>query len=748
MKEWSQHLVARPAPPRHLALLAVVLVAVVGALLVLIHLGAQMMVSTQAYITAEGHYIKAQKDAVRYLERYIRTGDEHQWRAYERRVAVPLADRRAREALQRHPPEPAVAAAAFAEALNHPDDAVAMVTLFPYSSVIDEMARAIEIWEAGDAEVARLVVLAERVRERRLAGAQWDDFDEEYHQLESLSARLDGLGVQFSASLNAGSRRIRGMVQSSVLIAAALLVLLSIGGAARVMSRTRDRDDALRAMINHGHDLLALLAPDGRFLYANGSLQRHFGWDPAKYPALTLQQFVGPGGTESVAHLMACGYTSQGGVTESLEVLTCAGEPIEVELTLSRLPVPASSHLLLVTARDVTEQRAMQAKAMAAQRMQSVGRLAGGIAHDFNNMLTAIMAGAELGKRHVPKEHPAFQDFQMILEASKRSASLVSRLLQFASARPMAVHSLSWRDLMASAEPLMRRLVDERVNLELILPQSSVMVRGNPTQLEQLLLNLVSNARDALVDGQGQIRVELQVRDQRAQLIVEDSGTGIHPDIMDRIFDPFFTTKGPTEGTGLGLASCHGIVRQHDGTIEAHSELGHGARFTVELPLDVEAVANELETEAALAAPITLIRGAGRRQTLLYVEDEDAVRRSGVEILRRFGYTVLEAASGEQALQLFEAHEREVSLVLSDVVLPGMQGVEILDALRARGASIPFLFVSGYHESPTLRARMEGSNVAFLSKPYDMDQLREALHALLPAPQHRDSFLEERSEAR
>ena len=347
-----------------------------------------------------------------------------------------------------------------------------------------------------------------------------------------------------------------------------------------------------------------------------------------------------------------------------------------------------------------------------------------------------------------PSEHAAFRDFQMILDASKRSASLVSRLLQFASARPMAVHSLSWRDLMASAEPLMRRLVDERVHLELALPQSSVMVRGNPTQLEQLLLNLVSNARDALVDGQGQIRVELQVRDQRAQLIVEDSGTGIHPDIMDRIFDPFFTTKGPAEGTGLGLASCHGIVRQHDGTIEVKSELGHGARFTVDLPLDAEAVESEQEAEAALMTPITQIRGAGRRQTLLYVEDEDAVRHSGVEILRRFGYTVLEAASGEEALELYEQHANEVSLVLSDVVLPGMQGVEILDALRERGAEMPFLFVSGYHESPTLRARMEGSNVAFLSKPYDMDQLREALYGLLPALPPRESLREERSGAR
>ena len=369
MKERSQHLVARPAPPRHLALLAVVLVVVVGALLVFISLGAQMMVSTQAYITAEGHYIKAQKDAVRYLERYIRTGDEHQWRAYQRRVAVPLADRRAREALQSHPPQPDVAAAAFEDALNHPDDAAAMVTLFPYSSVIEEMARAIEIWEAGDAEVERLVALANHVRERRLAGARVEDFEDEYHQLESLSARLDSLGVQFSASLNQGSRRIRGLVQWSVLGAAALLILISIGGAARVMARTRDRDDALRAMINHGHDLLALLAPDGRFLYANGSLERRFGWSPEKYPELTLQQFVGPAAAESVAHLMARGYASEGGVTESLEVLTCAGEPIEVELTLSQLPVTTSSRLLLVTARDVTEQRAMQSKAMAAQLM-------------------------------------------------------------------------------------------------------------------------------------------------------------------------------------------------------------------------------------------------------------------------------------------------------------------------------------------------------------------------------------------
>ena len=751
MKERSQHLVARPAPPRHLALLAVVLVVVVGALLVFISLGAQMMVSTQAYITAEGHYIKAQKDAVRYLERYIRTGDEHQWRAYQRRVAVPLADRRAREALQSHPPQPDVAAAAFEDALNHPDDAAAMVTLFPYSSVIEEMARAIEIWEAGDAEVERLVALANHVRERRLAGARVEDFEDEYHQLESLSARLDSLGVQFSASLNQGSRRIRGLVQWSVLGAAALLILISIGGAARVMARTRDRDDALRAMINHGHDLLALLAPDGRFLYANGSLERRFGWSPEKYPELTLQQFVGPAAAESVAHLMARGYASEGGVTESLEVLTCAGEPIEVELTLSQLPVTTSSRLLLVTARDVTEQRAMQSKAMAAQRMQSVGRLAGGIAHDFNNMLTAIMASAELGKRHVPKDHAAFLDFQMILDASKRSASLVSRLLQFASARPMAVHSLSWRELMAGAEPLVRRLVDERVNLTLVLPESPVMVRGNPTQLEQLLLNLVSNARDALVDGQGQIRVELRVTGEgesaRAQLIVEDSGTGIHADIMDRIFDPFFTTKGPTEGTGLGLASCHGIVRQHDGTIEAKSELGRGARFTVDLPLDAEATASQQEAAAAVPAPVTQVRGAGRRQTLLYIEDEDVVRTSGVEILKRFGYDVLEAASGEQALELYAAHPREVSLVLSDVVLPGMQGVEILDALRERGAQMPFLFVSGYHESPTLRARMEGSNVSFLSKPYDMDQLRDALNALLPASATREEARAEPGEA-
>jgi len=385
---------------------------------------------------------------------------------------------------------------------------------------------------------------------------------------------------------------------------------------------------------------------------------------------------------------------------------------------------------------DVSEQKQIELQLAQSQKMQAIGQLAGGVAHDFNNLLMAIfMQLDELSQRH-PVGDPSYEGLNQIWQTSTRAADLVRKLLAFSRKQTVQRESLDLGELISEFEVLLRRVLPEDIALVTEYGRNLPTVRADRGQLETAVMNLVVNARDAIrAHGGSTVRIraarvtaaEAQAlgypdpQGEQAMIEVSDDGAGIPAEVLDKIFDPFFTTKPVGEGTGLGLATVYGIVKQSDGWIAVESRPGQGAAFRIFLPVHVAAVAAPPPPRPARPAARDL-SGAGR---ILFVEDEDAVRSVAAKLLRARGYEVIEAASGEEALDLAEAHAGEIDLMISDVVMPGMQGPELLKAAREYLAGAPVMFISGYAEAEFSNLLEGETNVSFLAKPIDIKTLAE-----------------------
>ncbi len=396
----------------------------------------------------------------------------------------------------------------------------------------------------------------------------------------------------------------------------------------------------------------------------------------------------------------------------------------------------------MVYALDTTEQRKLQEEFAQSQKMNAVGQLAGGIAHDFNNMLTAIIGYSDLLlSSHRPTD-PAFRDIRQIKETANRAAGLTRQLLAFSRRQTLRPQVLQLGDALSEVQNLLRRVVGEKNELELRLGRDLWFVKADITQFEQVIINLVVNARDAMLESGG--RVQIRTRNVAASecaafneaalpaadyvlVEVEDSGSGIPADVKEKIFEPFFTTKEVGKGTGLGLSTVFGIVKQSGGFISVDSEIGRGAVFRIFLP---RYVPEEKETSQKADTPKVAADYTGQGVVLL-VEDEDAVRSIGARALSSRGFTVLEAATGMEALEVVERVDGKIDLIVSDVVMPEMDGPAMFAELRKRGVAAKVIFVSGYAEEAFAKNLPEG-DFGFLAKPFSIKQLIETVKAHMP----------------
>jgi two-component system cell cycle sensor histidine kinase/response regulator CckA len=421
-----------------------------------------------------------------------------------------------------------------------------------------------------------------------------------------------------------------------------------------------------------------------------------------------------------------------------------SGAPVEVRLAhdparIAHLYLSKSDGRWVAYLVDVSEQKQIELQLAQSQKMQAIGQLAGGVAHDFNNLLTAIFMQLDvLATRH-PVGDPSYEGLNEIKQTSTRAADLVRKLLAFSRKQTVQREILDLGELISEFEVLLRRVLYEDVKLTTDYGRNLPQVRADRGQLETAVMNLAVNARDSVrAHGGGSVKIRTaRVTQEQAQRLgyasaqgdqalieVSDDGPGIPPAVMDKIFDPFFTTKPVGEGTGLGLATVYGIVKQSDGWISVESKPGEGAAFRIFLPVHIpSAVVAPAPVAAAPKRPVARdLSGAGR---ILFVEDEDAVRGVAAKLLRARGYEVIEAASGEEALALAETHAGTIDLMISDVVMPGMQGPDLLKQARGYLGSAPVMFISGYAESE-FSDLLEGEvNVSFLPKPIDIKTLAE-----------------------
>lgn len=389
---------------------------------------------------------------------------------------------------------------------------------------------------------------------------------------------------------------------------------------------------------------------------------------------------------------------------------------------------------------DVTERVQLEEQLRASQKLEAIGRLAGGVAHDFNNILTVISGNAELLARALPAEGSEGIVLGEIREAAERAAALTRQLLAFSRSQVLAPQVVALDEVVRRVETMLRRLIGEDVQLVCELPAEPLHVLVDPGQIEQVIVNLAVNARDAMPRG-GQLAIvsdALTIDEATSQhhadveagsyarLVVRDNGCGMSPAVRDRIFEPFFTTKPQGQGTGLGLATVFGILAQSGGHIEVESEEGVGTTFRILLPL--------VGPPAAAAGAPRIVPGERRGgETILLVEDEPGVRRLARIALERSGYTVLVATDGRDAMALTEAHSDGIDLVVTDLVMPEMGGRELAEALRARWPRIGVLLMSGYVEDDLVRHGVVEAEVAFLHKPFSLAELTSRVRSLLDA---------------
>ena len=387
---------------------------------------------------------------------------------------------------------------------------------------------------------------------------------------------------------------------------------------------------------------------------------------------------------------------------------------------------------------DTTERRVLEARLTHLEKMESIGRLAGGIAHDFNNLLTAILGYTELLLNNRPADDPDRSALEEIQKAGQRAASLTQQLLAFSRKQVLLPQEVDLNQTVLGLQSMLTRLIREDIKLACQVSDEPALVKVDPTQVEQAILNLVLNARDALPAG-GWIRIDVarlpgrdvarppdaDAAEAYVRLRVSDNGVGIPPSTLPHLFEPFFTTKDQGKGTGLGLASVHGIVHQSHGWIDVSSEPGQGATFTMHFPAIMlpQIVASE---------PATTAEAARGHETVLIVEDEEAVRLIISAVLRRQGYTVIETSSPVKALELFERHIEEIDLLLTDVVMPVMNGPALAQRLVAIRPALRVLFISGY--TGLVSPEIHNPNVGFLSKPFQTAVLAARVREILSRP--------------
>ena len=514
----------------------------------------------------------------------------------------------------------------------------------------------------------------------------------------------------------------------------------------KVEAELRASQDRFRSFVENANDVVFTLSHDGTFSYVSPKWQELLGHPPAEVVGRPFRHFVHPEDASLFDDAMEKARSSRTKFSGlEYQVRHANGSWRWQSTNGVFLPeTPDGPAQFLGIARDVTPAKAaeaerdrLQGQLNQMQKIESVGRLAGGVAHDFNNMLQAILGHVELALAQIPQEGPVFDDLREIQKAAIRSAELTRQLLAFARKQTISPKVLDLNKTIDGLVGLLRRLIGENVNLLWHPSPNHGLVKVDPSQIDQILTNLCINARDALPNG-GTVAVETGyaafdadfcsrnpsfLPGEFAMIAVADDGIGMDENVLSQIFEPFFTTKEVGKGTGLGLATVYGIVKQNRGFIDVSSEPGKGSAFKVFLPLHSD------EPESAPPEPV---RTAGRgKETILLVEDEPAILALGKTMLQRMGYLVLGAKLPGEAIRIAETHPGPIHLLITDVVMPEMDGRELAKNLLSIHPGIKRIFMSGYTSDVIAHHGILDEGVQFIEKPFTMATLAAKIRSVL-----------------
>lgn len=503
----------------------------------------------------------------------------------------------------------------------------------------------------------------------------------------------------------------------------------------RAETALRQSEDEFRRIVENSIDVIFVIDTSGIFKFVSPSFKRNFGIPVCDVLDHEFAPFVHPDDNDLCRqHLVTVITSGIGGTSPNFRVRHADGSWRWFVSNGTPFSDAGGRYLYLGIGRDITEQvntseerRQLEEQLHQSQKMESIGRLAGGVAHDFNNMLSVILGSAELSKRKLPEGDPVLKYIEQITNAATRSAEITRQLLTFSRKEIITPRPVNLNALIIESEKMLTRLISEDIKLSFKPSTALWTLKIDPSQLDQILMNLSVNARDAMPGG-GSLTIEtanIHINKEYihshldakpgdyVQLTVSDSGHGMEKETLEHIFEPFFTTKGIGQGTGLGLATVYGIVTQNNGFISVYSEPGQGTVFKIFLPR----LLNEVVDEIVATAPLT---GSG---SILLVEDEEMLLMVATKMLEEIGYTVIPVASPEAALYICEKNDQQIDLLLTDVVMPGMNGREMAERIKVIRPEMNVLFMSGYTaDIVALRGILE-EGMHFIHKPLDINRL-------------------------
>jgi two-component system cell cycle sensor histidine kinase/response regulator CckA len=492
------------------------------------------------------------------------------------------------------------------------------------------------------------------------------------------------------------------------------------------------------ALLEHSHEVTCLVDAAGALTWVAPSVSSVLGYAPEDYLALAPGELFHPDDVSALERAYERLRASPDEpITLRYRLRHKNGRWRWIETTATNRLGHPELHAIVLHQRDVTDRHQLEERVQQAHKMDAIGRLAGGIAHDFNNMLSAISGFTNLALGRLDASDPAREELAEVLDAAARAAMLTRQLLAFSRQQILQPRVFDLAAEVRKLEPMLRRAINEDIELRVVTPDDPVPVKADVAQIEQVLLNLVINARDAMpLGGRLDLVVGTELRKDgdvaafagahagpHAALSVRDSGQGMSTEVRERIFEPFYTTR-PGASHGLGLSTVYGIVTQSHGHLAVHSEPGVGTHFQIFLPLSGEDVPEELDSlPPRLDQP--------RPETILLVEDEAAVRRYASRVLRSAGYQVLEASSGREALSLASAHPGLIDLLFTDVVMPGMSGPQLAEKLAATRPDLRILYTSGYAANVMEQHGVLDERVDLVEKPIAPQALLAKVRELL-----------------
>jgi PAS domain S-box-containing protein len=572
--------------------------------------------------------------------------------------------------------------------------------------------------ETSDAEVAQLVRSFNSMVDT-LAGAQ---------------AELSATNAQLEARVDARTRELREAVVDQQQARLALMVS---------ETQARSTSETLQSLIDVAPQAMISIDLGWNVTRWNRAAESLFGWTAEEVLGQQIP-IVPDFSRDEFRKLLR--HVSRNGMGYSLECERHRkdGSSVTVLVAVSLLRDSLDKtvgYIAVIT--DLTERKSLEDQLRQSQKMEAIGRLAGGVAHDFNNMLTVITASAALLRSNVTTDDER-EDVDAIANAALRAAALTRQLLLFSRKQVVHLRPVNVNEVVSEMSPMLRRLVRENIQYSTVLHANAVPVKADPTQLQQALMNLVVNASDAMPDG-GVLTIETDaveldaeyakqhadvVAGSYVQLTISDTGIGMDAATQTKIFEPFFTTKAAGVGTGLGLATTYAVVTQLGGHIRVYSEVGIGTAIKVYLPR--LGAAGPARRNTPVSVPAMPLGNADI--TVLLVEDEPSVRQSIRRMLERFGYAILEATDGESGIAVAEQRGDDIDIVLTDLMMPGMNGRAFADKLGALRSDLPVIFMSGYTDDTVNRRGLVDTNHAFLQKPFNSQQLVRTIHDLLNAP--------------